>query len=255
MQLLSSENRAFPSSTQPNYLNTMSGYVNPIHGRVLPGQQSGYSALGGAMPAGGQASLRRGFRLPQPAYVPKSKWHSATGRPNHPEIRFTMKGTAADPVPMRDLSARSVPGIFGMINAGEDRVLQASGLTRITFRILVRTSLNILLMFPGAYLFFFFSGLDMNPSSGPALSKSIPQTVLSPGLVWAKWWLKTSRASSKLTAVRILPMLPTILVRMVSASTISTSFRFKMLARTPGRPRSLLTWDKWIHLFDDWPSS
>ena len=131
----------------------MSGYVNPIHGRVLPGQQSGYSSLGGAMPAGGQPSLRRGFRLPQPAYVPKSKWHSATGRPNHPEIQFRMRGTAADPVPMRDLSARSVPGIFGMINGGEDKVLQASGLTRITFRILVRISFNILSILPGAYLF------------------------------------------------------------------------------------------------------
>jgi len=263
MQLLLSANRTSPPQIQLNYptqthtsqTTIMSGYVNPIHGRVLPGQQSGYSSLGGAMPAGGQASLRRGFRLPQPAYVPKSKWHSATGRTNHPEIRFTMKGTAADPVPMRDLSARSVPGIFGMINAGEDRVLQASGLTRITFRILVRTFSNILLMFPGTYLFLFFSGLDMNPSSGPALSKSIPQTVLLPVLVWAKWWLKTSRASSRLTAVRILPTLPTISVRTVSASTTSTSFRFKMLARTPGRPMSSLTWDKWIHLFDGWPSS
>ena len=105
------------------------------------------------MPAGGQPSLRRGFRLPQPAYVPKSKWHSATGRPNHPEIQFRMRSTAADPVPMRDLSARSVPGIFGMINGGEDKVLQASGLTRITFRILVCISFNILPILPGAYLF------------------------------------------------------------------------------------------------------
>jgi len=220
----------------------MSGYVNPIHGRVLPGQQSGYSSLGGAMPAGGQPSLRRGFRLPQPAYVPKSKWHSATGRPNHPEIQFRMRGTAADPVPMRDLSARSVPGIFGMINGGEDKVLQASGLTRITFRILVRISFNISPMLPGAYLFL-FSGLDMNPSSGPALSKSTPPTVLLPALVWVKWLLKISRASSRPTAVRVLPTLPTISARMVSASTTFTSFRSKTSARTLGKRRSLLTWD------------
>lgn len=139
------------------------------------------------MPAGGQPSLRRGFRLPQPAYVPKSKWHSATGRPNHPEIQFRMKGTAADPVPMRDLSARSVPGIFGMINGGEDKVLQASGLTRITFRILVRTSLNIS-MLSGAYLLFFLQwpgyesvewarSIEVNTADGPITRARLGQMV------------------------------------------------------------------------------
>ncbi|KIM44215.1 hypothetical protein M413DRAFT_25663 [Hebeloma cylindrosporum] len=146
----------------------MSGYINPLHTRVLPGQQSGYSSLGGAMPTGpGQPSLRRGFRLPQPAYVPKSKWHSATGRPNHPDIQFSMKGTAADPVPMRDLSARSVPGIFGMINAGEDRVLQNSGLSRITFRIL----------WPGYESVEWARSIEVNAADGPITRARLGQMV------------------------------------------------------------------------------
>jgi hypothetical protein len=98
-----------------------------------------------------------------------------------------MKGTAADPVPMRDLSARSVPGIFGMINGGEDKVLQASGLTRITFRILVRTSLNIS-MLSGAYLLFFLQwpgyesvewarSIEVNTADGPITRARLGQMV------------------------------------------------------------------------------
>lgn len=95
-----------------------------------------------------------------------------------------MKGTAADPVPMRDLSARSVPGIFSMINAGEDKVLQSSGLTRITFRISVRTPSNISPNLPCAYLQWpgyesveWARAIEVNAADGPVTRAHLGQMV------------------------------------------------------------------------------
>jgi len=127
-------------------------YVNPLHHPINTTQFSSYNSLNGAT-ANSQATsqfispFRR--RLPQQPYTPTSKWRNATGRTNtvHAAIFFDYKGYKRQGVPMRELCARSIPGISQMIEDPEDLVLDDTGLQRITFRILVSFSFFLLLFF------------------------------------------------------------------------------------------------------------
>ncbi|KAG5640733.1 hypothetical protein DXG03_007371 [Asterophora parasitica] len=114
-------------------------YVNPLHAPVSSAQYSPFSFLGDAVavqPSATQSSgssftspFRR--RLPQPPYMPNSKWRGATGHTNqvHSAIAFDYTRYAKQGVPMRELSTRSATALAQMIGGAGDAVL-VDGCTR-----------------------------------------------------------------------------------------------------------------------------
>ncbi|CAA7259433.1 unnamed protein product [Cyclocybe aegerita] len=148
-------------------------HINPLHAPIYPIQHSGYSSLSGAMPA--QAPLPSGRkRLPQEPYTPASKWHNSTGRSNPVEaaIYFDYKGYKRQGVSMRELSARSVPGLFAMLEGGSDTVLAHTGLSRITFRI----KAGLFLVFLGYESANWARSIEIN-TGGPITRAGLAQAV------------------------------------------------------------------------------
>ncbi|KAG5730979.1 hypothetical protein E4T56_gene4013 [Termitomyces sp. T112] len=118
-------------------------YSNPLHPPVDPANYSRYSSLEGALdlppsqPTSTFLSPTR-RRLPQPSYIPVSKWKAAMGRLNqlHNPITFDYIGYSKQGVPMQELMARGTTALASMIQGANDAVFAHTGLIRIAFRII-----------------------------------------------------------------------------------------------------------------------
>ena len=117
-------------------------YANPLHPPVSAARLSGYSSLGVVTPRDAMlpqflSPSRR--RLPQATYAPSCKWRMATGRRNQLRcpITFDYLGYSKQGISVVETLAKGVPGLLRMIQGPNDQVFANTGLTRITFRILV----------------------------------------------------------------------------------------------------------------------
>ncbi|KAG6897500.1 hypothetical protein C0992_000930 [Termitomyces sp. T32_za158] len=117
-------------------------YSNPLHPPVRSSNISQYSSLEGAAGITRFLSPTR-HRLPQQSYKPSSKWDQAMGQSVrlHAAIQFDHIGYTGQGIQMRELSARSDAAIAAMMQGAGDAVLYHTGRERITFRIVVSTSL------------------------------------------------------------------------------------------------------------------
>lgn len=114
-------------------------YVNPLHPPILPSQISTYSTLEGAVGTVESLPPAR-YPLPQPSYIPTSKWARAMGKsvPLHAPIAFDYIGYNGQGVQLRELFARSDAAITTIIQDARDAVLPLTERERISFRIIVR---------------------------------------------------------------------------------------------------------------------
>lgn len=120
-------------------------YNNPLH-RSTPPSASQFSTLQGALGAsypssgGGCFASKSRKRVPQPQFTPSIKWRkdvvNGRGSALQPPIAFDLRGGQRQGIYMRDL-IQHLSQMPARMEGAMDPVLKHTGITRITFHILV----------------------------------------------------------------------------------------------------------------------